>query len=319
MNHRTSPLTKTGLIDLFVKGTFGGLMKAKRGSFRIIQGERLIRSTLVITLFCLSFICPARADDDALPIIKKAFEAAQANEAIARHYVFNERIEYRSFNKQGEEKKRESETYEVTLLDSSEYRRLIAVNDKPLTESDAAKEQKKLDKRIKKIQNETPKQREKRLASVEKDREEGRKFLEEITRAFDFRLTGEAVIDGVVTYVVSAEPKEGYEPPFRAAKILPKLRGTVWISKHDYAWVKADMETLDDFTWTATFKMSEGARIGFKQRRVNDEVWLTESWYVRLRSKVALVFRLNGEFIGSYSDYRRLTTDSTISHGAAAR
>jgi hypothetical protein len=279
----------------------------------------LTRITLVIALFCLSFICPARADDDAFPIIKKAFEAAQANEAIVRHYAFNERIEYRRFNKQGEEKKRESETYEVTLLDSSEYRRLIAINDKPLSESAAGREQKKLEKRIKKMQNETPKQREKRLAGIEKDREEGRKFLEEITRAFEFRLTGEAEIDGVVTYVVSAEPKEGYEPPSRAAKLLPKLRGTLWISKDDYAWVKADMETLDDFTWAATFKLNEGARIGFKQRRVNDEVWLTESWYVRLRSRAALVFRLNGELTGSYSDYRRLTTDSTVVHGAATR
>ena len=290
-------------------------MNAKRGgivvSFRIIQGKRLIRSTLVIALFCLLFICPARADDDALPIVMKAFEAARANEAIARHYAFNERIEYRRFNKQGEEKKRESATYEVTFLDSSEYRRLIAIDDKPLSESDAAKEQRKLKKRIKKMQNETPKQREKRLANIEKDREEGRKFLEEITKAFDFRLTGEAEIDGVVTYVVSAEPKEGYEPPFRAAKILPKLRGTVWISKQDYAWVKADMETLDDFTWAATFKMSEGTTIGFKQRRVNDEVWLTESWYIRLRSTTALVFKLNGEFTANYSNYRRLKADST--------
>jgi hypothetical protein len=300
-------------------------MNAKRGGmgmvvcFRIIQGERLIRSALVIALFCLLFICPARADDDALPIIKKAFEATQANEAVARRYAFNERIECRRFNKQGEEKKRESETYEVTLLDSSEYRRLIAINDKPLSEKAAAKEQRKLEKRIKKIQNETPKQREKRLAGIDKDRDEGRKFLEEITKAFDFRLIGEAEIDGVDTYVVSAEPKEGYEPPSRAAKILPKLRGMLWISKHDYAWVKADMETLDDFTWAATFKMSEGTKIGFKQHRINDEVWLTERWYIRLRSKTALIFRFNGVFIGSYSAYRRLAVDSTVSHGAATR
>jgi hypothetical protein len=298
-------------------------MSAKRRRmvvcFRIIQGERLTRSTLVIALFCLSFICPARADDDALPIIMKAFEAAKANEAIARHYVFHERIEYRRFNKQGEEKERGSETYEVTLLDSSEYRRLISINDKPLSEKAVGREQRKLEKRVKKMQNETPQQREKRLASLEKDREEGRKFLEEITRAFEFRLTGETEIDGVVTYVVSAEPKEDYEPSSRAAKLLPKLRGMLWISKDDYAWVKTDMETLDDFTWAASFKLSEGARIGFKQRRVNDEVWLTESWYVRLRSKAALVFRLNGEFTGSYSDYRRLTTNSNVVHGAAAR
>jgi len=33
---------------------------------------------------------------------------------------------------------------------------------------------------------------------------------------------------------------------------------------------------------------------------------------VRLRAKAALVFKYNGEITGSYSDYRRFTTDSTV-------
>ena len=48
-----------------------------------------------------------------------------------------------------------------------------------------------------------------------------------------------------------------------------------------------------------------------------DEVWLPESWYVRLRARAALVFKLNGEVTGSYSNYRRFTTDSTVIHGEA--
>ena len=278
---------------------------------RILRSVLLMRSTVLLGLLCLSFIGPARADDDALPIVKKAFGAAQANTAIASSYVFHERIEYRIFGKTGEEKARESETYDVTLLDSSAYRRLIALNDEALSEKRENKEQQKVEKQVKKMQKETPQQREKRLAKVEKEHEEKEKFLEEITRAFDFRLTGEEEIDGVATHVVSAEPKEGFEPSSREAKTLPKIHGTLWISQVDHAWVKVDLETLDHIKWSV-FKLNEGAIVRFTQRRVNDEVWLLDNGYRRLRSKAALVFKIDAQVTGSYSDYRRFTTDSTV-------
>ena len=273
---------------------------------------RLKRNGTALALLCLFFICPVRADEDALPIIEKAFAASRANEVIARNYVFHERVEQRRLNKKGEEKKRESHTYDVTLLDNSQYRRLIAINDKPLIEKAEAKEQKKLEKQIQKMQNETPKQRKKRLAMVEKNREEGQEFLEEITKAFDFRLIGEEEIDGVTAHVISAEPKAGYTPSSGDAKVLAKMRGKLWVSKDDHAWVRVDLETFANVRRAVIFKLREGAKIQFTQHRLNDEVWLPSSSYVRMRAGAALVFKFNGEIISSYSNYRRFRTDSTV-------
>jgi hypothetical protein len=278
----------------------------------------LTRLVAVCVLASLSLVGPVSANDDALPIIREAFDAARANEAIARNYVFHERIEDRHLNKKGQEKKRESMTYDVTLLDHSEYRRLIEINDKPLQAKTAAREQRKIEKQIDKMRNETPKQRRKRLVKVEKGREEGEKFLEEITQAFDFRLIGEEDVNGVVTHVISAEPRAGYKPTSREAKVLSKVRGTLWISRDDHAWVKADLETTGNITWLMIFKLREGARIKFTQRKVNDEVWLGESYSVNFRAKMALVVRSNHEIIGHYSNYRKFTTDSTDVHGGVA-
>ena len=180
------------------------------------------------------------------------------------------------------------------------------------------KEQARLEKQIEKMQNEKPKQREKRLAKIEKEREESEQFLQEITRAFEFRLIGEEEIDGVATHVISAEPREGYEPSSPETKVLPKVRGTLWIAREDNAWVKADMETIGNITWSVIFKLHEGARVRFTQRRINDEVWLPDSWHVSMKAKAALVFKFNGEVTGTYSDYRKFTTDSTVIHGEAA-
>ena len=283
----------------------------------------MTRITVMLALIGLMLVgstaAPAVADEasDALPIVEQAFEAARANEAAARLYVYRERIEQVKLKKDGTEKDRESRTYDVTRLDHSEYRRLVAIDDEPLDEKREAKEQKKLEKQIKKMKQETPKQREKRLAKVEKGRQEGEEFLREITRAFDFRLIGEETIEGVATHVISAEPKPGYEPPNREAKVLTKLHGTLWIATEDHAWVKADLETTDDITWSVV-KLREGAVIRFTQRRINDEVWLPESWFVRMSAKALLVFKFRGEFTGTYSDYRRFTTGSTVIDGEAA-
>ncbi len=270
------------------------------------------RTTAAVALACLLLLSPAFADDDALPIVEKAFLAAKDNQVVARSYVFRERVEERRFTKKGAEKKLESRTYDVTLLDSSEYRRLVAIDDEPLNEKAAAREQRNLEKQIERMRNESPKQREKRLNKVEQERQESDEFLEEITRGFDFRLRGEESLDGVATYVISAEPKAGYAPSSREAKMLTKLRGTLWISKADHAWVKADLEVFDDITWGILFKLREGATIRFTQRRLNDEVWLPDRWHVRATARAALVFKFNGEFSGSYSDYKRFTTDSTV-------
>jgi hypothetical protein len=276
-----------------------------------------MRHLAAVVLFCFSWLAPVRADD-ARALVQKAFEAARENEAIARSYVFHERVEEIRYDKKGEIKKRESHTWDVTLLDGSEYRRLIAFDDEPLPPKREAKEQRELEKQLEKMRHETPKQRDKRLAKVEKQREEGEEFLEEITRAFDFRLTGEEQIGGVATHVISFTPRAGYRPTSREARVLPKVRGTLWISKDDHGWVQADMETTGNIRWAVIFKLNEGARVRFTQRKHNDEVWLTDDWHLRLKARVAF-FKFNGEVHGSYSNFRKFTTDTTPELGAAGR
>ncbi len=277
-----------------------------------------MRYSTVLAFAWLSMLAPTHADDDARAIIEQAFEAARANETIARDYVYHERVEETRFNKKGGVKKHEVHTWDVTLLDNSEYRRLIAINDKPLFPETEAKEQRKLEKQLEKMRNETPKKRKKRLAKIEKQRKEGEEFLEEITKAFDFRLEKEEAVAGVATHVISFTPKSGYVPKTREAKVLPKVRGTIWIAKEDHAWVQADMETIGNIRWAVIFKLNEGARVRFTQRRHNEEVWLTDNWHLRIKARVAFV-KYDAEVKGSYSNFRKFETDSTPLLGEAGR
>jgi hypothetical protein len=266
-----------------------------------------------LLIVCIGLACaPATlAEDDALEIIKKAFEAADANRELAELYVFRERVETRMLSKKGNVKKQESKTWDVTLLDGSVYKRLVAIDDEPLSEKKDAKEQRKLEKEVEKLRNELPAQREKRLAKVEEERSEGAEFLEEITRAFDFRIVGEEQLAGVDTWVIDAEPRPGYEPTSKQARVLSKVRCKFWIAKDDYGWVKADIDTFEPFSWSV-IKIKPGAKISFTQQRVNDEVWLMDTWEVAARARAVLVIGFNGEFEGSYSDFRKFTTSTDV-------
>lgn len=269
------------------------------------------RTARALALLGLALAVPAWSEEDARLIVQKAFEAAKANEVEVRDYVFHERVEERRFNRKGEEKKRQSSTWDVTLYETGDYRRLIARNDEPLDRAAEQKEQRRLDRHLRQLQNETPRERARRVAKVEKERRESEEFLEEITEAFDFRLIGREEVGGVESFVISAEPRDGYEPPNRQARVLTKVRATMWVSREDYGWVQADIETLDNISWMAIFRLNEGAQIRFEQRRVDDEVWIIERWHVRLRARIALVYRLDAEWIGTYSNFRRFVTDTT--------
>src|SRR5207302_4439797 len=66
-----------------------------------------------------------------------------------------------------------------------------------------------------------------------KDREEGRKFLKEITDAFDFRLLGEESIEGRPSWIIEGTPRSGFKPTLNHADVPTKLRGKLWIDVVD--------------------------------------------------------------------------------------
>ena len=127
------------------------------------------------TLWLVLWLLPYAGESAELPpgeIVRQAFAADEQNDEIARNYTFHERSERRSFDKKGRLKSSRSKTHDLTVLDGSVYRRLIARNDQALDPKEEGKEQKKLEKSIARMQKETLPQRKKRLAKQEKKKGE---------------------------------------------------------------------------------------------------------------------------------------------------
>jgi len=250
---------------------------------------------------------------DPAEIVRRSVNRDQINWTLAQNYTFVQRIEQRRLEKDGRVKSSSSRSYDVILIDGEPYRRLIARDDKPLPPEEAAREQKKLDKKVAELQRKSARERQERREKTEREREEQRAFLREVPEAYFFRLVGEESIRGRDTWVIECTPNPSFRPRRREARFLNRFHGTLWIDQTDYQWVKAEAESIDtvSFGWVLA-RLAKGSRIRFEQVYVNDEVWLVTSIRVRFDARLGLVAKWRGEVDVDFRDFKRFTTDSRI-------
>jgi len=252
-------------------------------------------------------------EPDPLEIVRRSVERDRLNFERANDYSYVQHTEQREFGRGGRLAKSESRTFDVIVIDGEPYEKLIARDGKPLSESEARKEQEKLDRELARRSQEKPEQRDRRLTEREKRRREGREFAREIPEAFTFRLAGEETLDGRRVWIIDAEPRSGFKGKAKRADLLTKFRGRLWIDQQDYQWVRVEAETIAPvrFGWILA-KLDPGARMTFEQRRVHGEVWLPSHAWMKLAARVALVKKLDAEVEVTWRDYRKFQTDSRI-------
>ena len=210
-------------------------------------------------------------------------------------------------------RKPEVETHDITVLEGSPYRRLVARDDKPLPPKDERKEEEKLRKITAERRKETAAQREKRLADYDRKREQERAAWREVVDAFDFRLAGEDHREGRDQYVIEAVPHPGYKPRTRDAGFFPKVKGKIWIDKQDYHWARVEAEVIDTISFGAFLvRLAKGSHLEADQTRVNGEVWLPKRMEAEASARVALLKKFRGRIEITYSDYKKFQTDSRI-------
>jgi hypothetical protein len=256
------------------------------------------------------------SEDQIRDLIRKAADNDMENDKKLRDYLYTERDEQQNLDGKGQVKSTETKTYEVMEIYGEQTQKLIAKDDKPLSEKDAQKEDEKIQKLIDKRKDESAEDREKRLKKEEKEREENREFVREVADAYNYKYAGTETIEGRDNYVVDGEPKPGYEPKLKDAKILPKFRFRAWIDTDEVQWKKLDIECIDTVTWGLFIaRIHKGSRIVILQTRVNDEVWLPQHISVKLDARVALMKEFNVDFNQAYSNYKKFRTESKIIPG----
>jgi hypothetical protein len=235
------------------------------------------------------------------------------NDKKLRDYTYVEHEVDNKLDGKGQLKSTESKTYDILEIYGEQVQRLTEKDDKPLSDKDAAKEEEKIQKIIDKRKNESDGDRKKRLEKEDKEREDERKYVLEVADAYIFTLVGTEAVGGRDAWVISGEPRPGYEPHMKDAKYLPKFHGRVWIDKSDLQLAKMDVECLDTISLGLFLaRFHKGSRLMLEQTRVNDEVWLPRVVSAKIDVRLALVKNYDVDVEQSFRDYKKFRSSTRI-------
>lgn len=253
------------------------------------------------------------SEDQIRQIIRESADKDMENEKKLRNYTYVERQEVRRLDGKGRVKSTEVKTYDVMEIYGEQVQKLISKDDKPLSAKEARKEDEKIQKLIDKRRSESNSDREKRSRKEEKDREDGRQFVREVSNAYNFQFVGREILDGRENYVIDADPKPGYDPRMKEAKFLPKFRFRAWIDQEELQWRRLDLHCIDTVSiGIFLLRMHKGSHAVIEQTRVNNEVWLQQHITADVDFRLALLKNFDIALDITDRDYKKFTSDTKI-------
>lgn len=261
-------------------------------------------------------VCPASTDD--IPALVRAVVANnQVNLKRSLDYTYTEHQVEQDMDKHGQVRKTSSETHEIIFVNGETIEKFVAKDDKPLPPKEAQKEDERINKWTETRRNESPEDKNDRMAKEEKEREKNREFLREIADAYNFRMLPEEAINGRDAYVIEGKPKAGFVPHTGEAKILSNFRLQAWIDKAECQVVKLDSTVIENVSVGFFIaRLNQGSTFLYEQSRVNDEVWLPSHLELRFLARVLLVKTFNEKLAFDYSDYKKFRSSVQIVPGA---
>jgi hypothetical protein len=254
-----------------------------------------------VAAILLSVAAPA-ANTDVHALIERSVQAITADWNAAPGYECFER---------DREPNGGSKTFHDLMIMGTPYQRLVAINDKPLTRREQEEQERSLQKNTEERRNESEQQRAKRIADYEKERNRDHLFLEQLSKAFNFNLVGQRRLGVYDVYVLNAVPRPDYQPPNREAEVLKGMRGTLWIDKKTYQWVKVEAKVTHP-VWIEGFiaQVEPGTEFELERMPVEDAIWLPKHYKMRARAKILLLFNHRSGDDDSFYDYRKIVPSS---------
>jgi hypothetical protein len=151
------------------------------------------------------------------------------------------------------------------------------------------------------------------VAAYQKEQNRDRRFIDEFTRAFDFKLLGEQQLDGYSVYVLQATPCAGYHATDKASEVLRGMRGWLWIDKQTYQWVKVEAEVIHPVSIAGFLaKVERGTRFELEKMPVDGNIWLPRHFAMTSRAKILSFIRYKKDEDETYFNYHKTAQESGL-------
>lgn len=261
--------------------------------------RRLFRATVWVSLYAgnllLAELLSVRALDANI-VMQRSVAALQLDWEVAPQYNYFKR----------DVEPHGTKTFQVVMILGSSYRRLMAINGARLSPQRQKEEQRKLDQALAQRRGESRERTEERVANYKKDRRRDHRLIEELTKAFIFKLSGEATVNSHQVYVLDATALPGYRPRDKETEVLTGMRGRLWIDQATFQWVKVEAEVIRPVSiegFVAT--VEPGTRFELEKAPVPGGAWLPAHFSMRSRAKILLFIGHNSHADESYFNYQR--------------
>jgi hypothetical protein len=261
----------------------------------------------LVILFVLIALAPAAPTlPDAAQIVKKSVAVNDADWRMQPKYIHEERDVESKIDSEGKVVGKKEKTYRVQMIDGSPYNSLIAIDGEPLSAEQKSQEESKLKAEVAKRSTQSSSERAARIQKYRKDRDEEYLLLQQMTKAFTFKLAGEEKIDGRECYVLDATPDADYQPPVTKARVLTGMKGRMWIEKLGYHWARVKAEVFRPVEFGLFLaKVSPGTEFELDQSPVEGTTWLPSHFSQRVNAKVLGIYSIRSAHDEYYSKYQR--------------
>jgi hypothetical protein len=204
-------------------------------------------------------------------IMRKAVERAQRHQAKGQQpgYTYTRVTVTEELDSTGKVKDRKEKVYQVYFQDGSTHVKLLGVNGRAPGGGDV-REQSENDTNVRAITGKSK--------SDTKDNHENI-LTPELAARFDFKLIGQAPINGRAAYEITFQPKHP-EPPVHhiVDRLLNRISGTIWIDVEEFETARADIQLRSEVNLLGGVIGSlKKLAYTMTRTRVADGVWLNTS------------------------------------------
>ena len=254
---------------------------------------------LAILPYCLGVACGPCLASDVGEIVERATAALNADWAADPLYAYLEKDEVQKGDKLT------SKTFEVVMIDGSEYHFPRSLDDQPLPPDRQQAELVKFKNEVKHRKNESPSARRARIEAWKKQRDENGELLLDFPSVLNFRLLGEEMKNGYPAWVLGATPKPGIVPATRAGKVLAGVQGKAWVEKDTLHPMHIECTVVTPVpVFGPLASVLPGTQIEIGMTRVTDSIWLIEEVSIRLNVAKLKMFKSSEMTRSTYSQFR---------------
>lgn len=198
-----------------------------------------------------------------------------------------------------------SKTFEIVMIDGSDYRLPLAINDQPLPPERHKNELIKLKAEVQRRGAESPELRRKRVEAWKKQRDENGELLLDFPNALAFQFVGEEVKDGHPAYAFSGTPKPGIVPVTRAQKVLTGIQGKAWVEKETLHPIRVECTVVKPVpVFGALASVLPGTDIEIGMTKVAPSTWLIASVAMKLNVSKLHMIKSSEVTRSTYTTYR---------------